>query len=226
MLGRGLERTQALGPEHFERRPQLSDGLRSRPIEPLGPVPPFGHKASVLEDAEVLRDRRSRDVETARDVADGELLARDEAKDLSASRFTKRGKWVDFSSVSAFLPSVKALTRPIVTDSRLNQDRSGCSPGTALARGFRFRRTGGGNGDGRDRSRSSPAADEALGTAPTSRAASFAPRFQERSATTRPHRHPPRGLDERANCWEHARGRVTTLPRLPHSVGNRFAGTP
>jgi hypothetical protein len=71
----------------------------------------------------MLRDRRPRDVETARDVADGELLARDEAKDLAASRLTDCGKWVDFSSVSLFLPSVKALARPIVTDSRLNHDR-------------------------------------------------------------------------------------------------------
>jgi hypothetical protein len=112
MFGGGLERTQALGPEHFEGRPELSDGLRSRPIQALGPVPSFGDEARVLEDAEVLRDRRPRDVETARDVADGELLARDEAKDLAASRFTECGKWVDFSSVSLFLPSVKALGRP------------------------------------------------------------------------------------------------------------------
>src|SRR5467141_3656299 len=166
MFGGGLERTQALGPEHFERRPELSDGLRSRPIQTLGPVPPFCDKARVLEDAEVLRDRRPSDVEPARDVADGELLARDEAKDLAASRFTECGKWVDFSSVSLFLPSVKALARHIVTDSRLNHDRSGCSPGTALATAFvGFRRIGGGNGDGRDRSRSGPGADEALGSA-------------------------------------------------------------
>ena len=136
MLRGVLQRTQALGPEDFEGRPELSDGLGSRPIETLGPVPPLGDEARVFEDAEMLRDRRPRDVETARDVADGELLARDEPKDLAASRLTDCGKWVDFSSVSLFLPSVKALARPIVTDSRLNHDRSGCSPGTAQARAF------------------------------------------------------------------------------------------
>jgi len=56
----------------------------------------------------VLRDRRPGDVKAARDVADGELLARDEAEDLAASRFTQSGKCVDFWRVSARLLSVKA----------------------------------------------------------------------------------------------------------------------
>jgi len=84
----------------------------------------------------VLRDRRPGDVEAARDVADRQLLARDETKDLAASRFTECGKWVDFLSVSGFLRSVKALEPPVATDSRLNHDRTGRSPSTPLARAF------------------------------------------------------------------------------------------
>jgi hypothetical protein len=135
-LGGVLQRTQALGPEDLERGPELSDGFRSRAVQALRAIPPQGDEAGVLQDAEVLRDRRPRDVEAARDVADRELLARDQAKDLAASRFPEGGKWVDFSSVSWFLPSVKAVGTPGVTDSRRNHDRSGHSPSTPLARAF------------------------------------------------------------------------------------------
>jgi len=73
----------------------------------------------------MLGDGRSGDVEAARDVADRELLARDEAKDLAASWFTEGGKCVDFLRVSARLLTVKALTPFGVTDSRPNHDRTG-----------------------------------------------------------------------------------------------------
>jgi hypothetical protein len=134
VLGGDLERTQTLGPEDFEGGPELSDGLGSRAIQALGPVAPLGDEARVLQHAKVLRDRRSRNVESARDVADRQLLARDEAKDLAASRFTECGKWVDFLSVSGFLPSVKALAPRVVTDSRRNHYLAGRSPRTELAR--------------------------------------------------------------------------------------------
>jgi hypothetical protein len=88
VLGGSLQRTQTLGPEHLEGCPELSDGLRSRAVEALRAVAPLGDESRLLEDAKMLGDGRPGDVETARDVADRELLARDEPKDLAASGFT------------------------------------------------------------------------------------------------------------------------------------------
>jgi hypothetical protein len=99
-LGGSLEGTQALGPEDLQVTPELGDGLRSGAIEALRAVSPFGDQAGLLQDAEVLGDRRPRDVEAAGNVADGELLARDEAEDLAAARLTKGCKSVDFLRVS------------------------------------------------------------------------------------------------------------------------------
>jgi hypothetical protein len=56
----------------------------------------------------MLGDGGPRNVETARDVANRELLARDEAEDLAASRFAECGKCVDLPSVSLSLPKVNA----------------------------------------------------------------------------------------------------------------------
>jgi hypothetical protein len=94
----------------------------------------------------VLRDRGPSDVEAARDVADRELLARDEPKDLAAAWLAECGKRVDFLSVSASLRTVKAVLVAAVTDSRLNHDRSGVH----AARGWRepsVRDPAGGNGE-------------------------------------------------------------------------------
>jgi len=91
----------------------------------------------------MLRDRRPGDVEAARDVADRELLARDEAQDLAASRFAKGGKCVDFLRVSRRLLKVKTSAQRVGTDSRPNHDRSGRSPRTLLARAFRQTFAGG-----------------------------------------------------------------------------------
>jgi len=100
VLGGGFESTQALGPENLEVGPELGDRLRARAIEALRAVPPLGDQPRLLQDAQVLGDRRSRDVEAAGDVADRELLARDEAKDLAAAGLPKCGKCVDILRVS------------------------------------------------------------------------------------------------------------------------------
>jgi len=112
VLGGDLQRTQTLGPEDLEGGPELRDGLGSRAVQALRPVPPLGDEAGLLQDAEVLGDRRPRDVEAARDVADRELLARDEPKDLAASGFAESGKCVDFLRVSRRLLIVKATCDP------------------------------------------------------------------------------------------------------------------
>jgi hypothetical protein len=99
-LGGSFEGTQALGPEDLEITPELGDGLRSGAIEALGAVSPLGDQPGLLQDAKVLGDRRPRDVEAAGDVADGELLARHEAKDLAAAGLTEGCKSVDILRVS------------------------------------------------------------------------------------------------------------------------------
>ena len=78
----------------------------------------------------MLGDRRPGDVEAARDLADGELSARDEAKDLAAAGLAEGGKCVDFLRVSRHLLKVKVAARHAVTDSRLNHDH----PAVHLAR--------------------------------------------------------------------------------------------
>jgi hypothetical protein len=133
-----LQRTQTLGPEDLEGRPELGDGFGARAVQALRPLPPLGDEAGLLQDAKVLGDRRPSDVEAARDVADRELLARDEAKDLAAAWLAEGGKCVDFLRVSRRLLKVKAGARLVGTDSRLNHDRSGRSPRTQLARAFRI----------------------------------------------------------------------------------------
>jgi hypothetical protein len=122
MLRGGLERTQTLRPEDFERGPELRDGLRSCAVQALRAVPPFGDEAGVFQDAQMLRNRGPRYIEAARDLPDRELPARDETKDLAATGLAEGGKCVDFLRVSGRLLTVKAQRRPSVTDSRLNHD--------------------------------------------------------------------------------------------------------
>jgi hypothetical protein len=135
----GFQRTQTLGPEDLEGRPELGDRLRARAVESLRAVASLGDEAGLFQDAKVLRDRGPGDVEATRDVADGELLARDEAEDLAPSWFSECGKCVDFLRVSLNLQNVKAYSAIVVTDSRLNHDQSGPLPRTSLARRFSSR---------------------------------------------------------------------------------------
>jgi len=96
VLRGSFQGTQALGPEHLEGCPELGDGLGSRAVQTLRALAPLRHQACLLQDAEVLGDRRPRDIEPPRDVADRELLAGNQAKDLAASGLTKGCKCVDF----------------------------------------------------------------------------------------------------------------------------------
>ena len=125
MLRGSLQGTQTLGPEHLERCPKLGDGLGSCTVQTLRALAPLRHQACLLQDAEVLGDRRPRDIEPPRDVADRELLAGNQAKDLAASGLTKGCKCVDFLRVSACLLKVKTLGGFLVTDSRPNHDPTG-----------------------------------------------------------------------------------------------------
>src|SRR5438105_5954723 len=118
-FSRGFQGAQALRPVRLERSPELSDRLGPRAVQALRSVPPLGHQTGLPQDAQVLGHRRPGDVEAARDLADGELSARDEPQNLSPARLAERRKCVHFFSVSVTLRTCKRLA----TDLRLNHDR-------------------------------------------------------------------------------------------------------
>jgi len=94
LLRGGLQRPKAVVPEPFEVHAELGDGLGARAVQALRAAPAFGHEARLLQDTQVLRDRRPGDLETARDVPDRELRRGDQSEDLAPPRFPKRGESV------------------------------------------------------------------------------------------------------------------------------------
>src|SRR2546426_7892811 len=90
LLRGGLQRPKAVVPERFEVRAELGDGLRARAVQALRATPAFGHEAGLLQDAQVLRDRRPCHVEAARDLPDRELGRGDQSENLPPPRFPKR----------------------------------------------------------------------------------------------------------------------------------------
>src|SRR5881275_947567 len=73
-------------PEPFEEVAELGEPLGTCPVEASGAVAPLAHEPRLLEDVQVLRDRRPRDVEVRRDLAGAELTVADEAQDRAPSR--------------------------------------------------------------------------------------------------------------------------------------------
>src|SRR5207302_4783974 len=90
LLRRGLQRAKARIPEVLEIRAQLRDRLGSRPVEALRAALALGHKVRLLEDAQVLRDRRPCHVEAACDLSNRELGQRHHPQDLAASGLRNR----------------------------------------------------------------------------------------------------------------------------------------
>src|SRR5205085_11319311 len=82
-LGLRLEGVEALVPELLQERLQLCEPLGPRAVEAPGAVASLGHEAGLLQDVQVLRDRRPRHVEVPRDLARGELAVADEREDLA-----------------------------------------------------------------------------------------------------------------------------------------------
>src|SRR5215471_3355096 len=76
-----LERLEALVPEPLEELPQLSEPLGPGPVQPPRAVASLAHEPRLLEDVQMLGDRRPRDVEVRRDLARRELAVPDERKD-------------------------------------------------------------------------------------------------------------------------------------------------
>src|SRR5437588_2203224 len=85
-----LQRIELRVPETVEEPLQLAEPLRTRAVEPLRPVPPLVHETRLLEDAEMLRDRRPRDVELRRDRAGRQLLVSHQLEDLPPPRLRDR----------------------------------------------------------------------------------------------------------------------------------------
>src|SRR5438445_2772837 len=90
LLRGGLQRAKARIPEVLEIRAQLRDRLGSRPVEALRAALALGHKVRLLEDAQVLRDRRPCHVEAACDLSNRELGQRHHPQDLAASGLRNR----------------------------------------------------------------------------------------------------------------------------------------
>src|SRR5881396_1707615 len=75
-LGLALERVEAVAPEIVEKRLQLGEALRPRAVEASRAVASFVHEPGLLQDLQVLGDRRLRHVEVRRDLVwDAELTA-------------------------------------------------------------------------------------------------------------------------------------------------------
>src|SRR6266511_1153054 len=71
-------------PELREELLELGEPFGTCPVQASRAVPSLAHEPRLLEDVQVLRDRRPRDVEVRRDLAGTELVLADEREDLPA----------------------------------------------------------------------------------------------------------------------------------------------
>src|SRR6266576_292716 len=73
-------------PEPLEEIPELDEPFGTRPVEASCAVASLAHEPRLLQDVQVLRDRRPRDVEVRRDLAGAELVLTDETQDRAPPR--------------------------------------------------------------------------------------------------------------------------------------------
>src|ERR1041385_7309776 len=85
-FGFAFERLEPLAPELVEKGLQLDETLGPRAVEAPGAVASLAHEPRLLQDAQVLGDRRPRQVEMLRDRAGRELVVGDEPQDRAAVR--------------------------------------------------------------------------------------------------------------------------------------------
>src|SRR6266480_5830377 len=74
-------------PELLQEVLDLDEPLGTCPVEAPGAVASLAHEPRLLQDVQVLGDRRPRDLEVRRDLAGAELSVTDEAQDRAPSRF-------------------------------------------------------------------------------------------------------------------------------------------
>src|SRR6266487_2209190 len=70
-------------PEFLEEVPELAEPFGTCPVEASGAVASLAHEPRLLEDVQVLGDRRPGHVEMRRDLAGAELVVADEGQDLA-----------------------------------------------------------------------------------------------------------------------------------------------
>src|SRR3954469_9971089 len=75
-----LQRLQPLVPELLEEGLQLDEPLRTRAVEAPGAVASLAHEPRLLQHAQMLRDRRSRQVEVRRDLTGRQLRIGNESE--------------------------------------------------------------------------------------------------------------------------------------------------
>src|SRR5215210_290826 len=80
-FGFTFERFEPVVPEVVEERLQRREARGARAIQAARPVASFAHELRLLQERQVLRDRRPRHVEVRRDLARRELVVPDEGED-------------------------------------------------------------------------------------------------------------------------------------------------
>src|SRR5690242_13987046 len=89
-FGLALELGQAEAPETLQEFPQLFQPLRARAVETPRPLAPLAHKTGLLENAQMLRDRRARHLEPRGDLAGGQFAVAEQLEDLASPRLCQR----------------------------------------------------------------------------------------------------------------------------------------
>lgn len=77
---------EAIGPEGIEPSSQLDRRLGSSSVQPPGAVTTLNQEPGGTQNAEMLRDRRPRDIEAGSDLPGWELAIPHERQDLPPSR--------------------------------------------------------------------------------------------------------------------------------------------
>src|SRR6185312_15838961 len=85
-FGFPFECFEAVVPELVEERLERREPLRAHAVETPRSVPTLGHESRLLQERQVLRDRRPRDVEPRRDLAGRQLGVANEGEDLPTAR--------------------------------------------------------------------------------------------------------------------------------------------
>jgi hypothetical protein len=97
----GLETGESLAPERVHPVPEDADARRVELVDVPRSVPPMRDETDSLEDAQVLRDRRSADRKPGCEVAHRSRPRAEELEDLPACRIAER---VEGMCVSLHLP--------------------------------------------------------------------------------------------------------------------------